>query len=206
MNRFFTGRKGSYDISRKTLYFMLVLVVLAFIFIYMAGTIQKYYGIAIENRDAVFAQIMASEAIFSPRCFAYYDESTGRLYPGFVDIDKLKAPWAETKKGCMKYADVPYSFSLQESSPSISPETGLMEGGVKYVFSSGAIEGEGEKTKRITMLVKEGIIQKETRWWDMQFQEYYIIGGQNKPRTGEQVFREVGTSVQSSLEGSQIGP
>ncbi|MDI6738043.1 MAG: hypothetical protein QME12_06035 [Nanoarchaeota archaeon] len=194
MNKLSINKRGSYDISRKTLYFILVLVVLAFIFIYMAGTIQKYYGIAMENRDAVFAQIMASEARFSTRCFAYYDESTGRIYPGFADMGKISQPWSELKKSCMKYADVPYAMKFEET-----------QGGSSHMFSSGTLEESTEKTKRFSIAVKEGVVQEQPGRWIMEFNDYYILSGQKEPRTGEQMAREGRESIEESLRGMPVG-
>ena len=137
------NRKGSYDISRKTLYFILVLFVLAFIFIYMAGTINKYYGISMDERDAVMAHIMSSEAIFSRWCFAYYDESTGRAYPGFIDADKFKKP---LNPSCLRYADAPYAFYLNPDSQD------------KQVISEDALLEDTDTVKDMFWVLKTGCL------------------------------------------------
>lgn len=102
-------KKGSYDLSRKTLYFIICLFVIGFMFIYLAGTINKYFGIAMQHEVAVKANIAVEELISSPRCFAYYDEVTGRAYPGIIDLQKFEAG---IQPGCLRYNDAAFSIAL----------------------------------------------------------------------------------------------
>lgn len=176
------GKKGSYDISRKTLYFIIVLVVLAFIFIYMAGTISKYYKISEKNKEAIMGQILLQEAIYSKNCFAYYDETTGRAYPGIIDQAKFEG---ERSKWCKRYIeDVPYKISMQNSNK---------------VIAGGMLDESTEKAERgiILKLANNGgfvygILNAEMN-------DYYLGDSQDKPsdnrETLEQVNREIGENI-----------
>ncbi|MEK6864278.1 MAG: hypothetical protein AABX27_03225 [Nanoarchaeota archaeon] len=179
------NRKGSYDISRKTLYFILVLFVLAFIFIYMAGTINKYYGISMDERDAVMAHIMSSEAIFSRWCFAYYDESTGRAYPGFIDADKFKKP---LNPSCLRYADVPFAFYLNPDSQD------------KQVISEGPLLEDTDTVKRYVLGIKNGMPMQVNPSLMLEFNDYYLRQNQKTQATGEEMSRAMYTAGQATEE------
>lgn len=180
------SRKGSYDISRKTLYFIIVLVVLAFIFIYMAGTISKHYLITEKNKEAIMGQILLQEAIYSKNCFAYYDETTGRLYPGIIDRAKFEG---EKSKSCMRYlGDIPYKISMKNSNK---------------VIAGGMLEESTEKAERgVIMKIANnggfayGILNAEMN-------DYYIGEEQDKPsdnrETLEQVNREIGENIDATV-------
>ncbi|MFH1065788.1 MAG: hypothetical protein V1734_04770 [Nanoarchaeota archaeon] len=178
-------RKGSYDISRKTLYFILVLFVLAFIFIYMAGTINKYYGISMDERDAVMAHIMSSEAIFSHWCFAYYDESTGRSYPGFIDVDKFKKPLNPL---CLRYVDVPYAFYLNPDSQD------------RQVISEGPLLEDTDTVKRYVLGIKNGMPMQTNPIFMLEFNDYYLRQNQRTQATGEEMSRAMYTAGQATEE------
>lgn len=180
------GKKGSYDISRKTLYFIIVLVVLAFIFIYMAGTISKYYSISSKNKEAIMGQILLQEAVYSPKCFAYYDETTGRTYPGIIDQAKFEG---EKSKSCRRYiGDIPYKISMKNSDK---------------VIAGGMLEESTEKAER-GVIVKiannggfaYGILNAEMN-------DYYLGDSQDKPsdnrETIEQVNREIGENIDATV-------
>lgn len=178
------GKKGSYDISRKTLYFIIVLFVLAFIFIYMAGTISKYYSISSKNKEAIRGQILLQEAIYSPNCFAYYDETTGRTYPGIIDQAKFEE---EHSKWCMRYIEgTPYKIST----PSKSIFTGLLNDNTEKAERSVLLKVSNSDILNYILLKAE-------------MNDYYLGERQDKPsdnrETIEQVNREIGEHIDETV-------
>ncbi len=162
------NRKASFDLSRKALYFILVLFVLTFIFLYMHSAIVKQGTKGIAHKESVTGQLIAAEALISPRCFAYYDEELGRAYPGIIDFDKMKEG---IKLGCLQYAQSHFKIRIYES--------GTIYMGVPdldAIVARGALEARTEKAERNILIAERS--SGEVRFFpgkmEIEVNDYYV--------------------------------
>ncbi|MDD4877808.1 MAG: hypothetical protein PHO02_02100 [Candidatus Nanoarchaeia archaeon] len=177
------GKRGSYDISRKTLYFIIVLFVLAFIFIYTAGTISKHYTISSKNKDAVMGQILLQETIYSPYCLAYYDETTGRTYPGIIDESKYNG---EKNKLCRRYlGDIPYAISMT---------------GSDKVIAGGMLGENTDKAERGVLLKKATSDKLVYVKFEAEMNDYYLGNRQSKPSDNRETLERMSEETGENLE------
>jgi len=103
-------KKGGYNLGRKAVYYIIVIFVLTFIFLYMRNALVDYNDTVTRDADQIEGAIIAAEALFSPKCFVYYDEEIGRAYPGIIDMAKFDDK--VFGKVCLPYIDDPYRFKL----------------------------------------------------------------------------------------------
>lgn len=162
------NKRGSYDLSRKALYFILVLFVITFIFLYMHAAIVKQGTKGITHKESITGQLIAAEALMSSRCFAYYDEEIGRAYPGVIDYDKIKGG---IKTGCLQYAQSPFKISIYEMG-SIHRETPELHAGV----AQGALEPKTEKATRSILIAErsEGKVRFFPGKMEIEVNDYYV--------------------------------
>ncbi|MBU2638705.1 MAG: hypothetical protein KJ955_07055 [Nanoarchaeota archaeon] len=162
------NRKASFDLSRKALYFILVLFVVTFIFLYMHAAIIKQGTKGITHRGSVSGQLIAAEALTSSRCFAYYDEELDRAYPGVIDFDKIKAG---LKLGCLQYAQNPFKISIYDA-PSIFRETPELHASV----ARGGLNPKTEKATRNILIAERS--SGEARFFpgkmEIEVNDYYV--------------------------------
>ncbi|MFH1638179.1 MAG: hypothetical protein ABIB71_07165 [Candidatus Woesearchaeota archaeon] len=82
-------RKGQYDIGRKTLYFIVVLFFVTFVFLYLKAVIDDSNNELFLRLHKAKAEIILQQLSTSPDCFAYYDQELARPYPGIIDSEKF---------------------------------------------------------------------------------------------------------------------
>ncbi len=93
-------RKGQYDIGRKTIYFIVVIFFLTFIFLYMRGVVVGSDEDLYYNLHHAKAELILQQLSTSPNCFAYHDAEISRTYPGILDSEKLTK---DSIDSCMKF-------------------------------------------------------------------------------------------------------
>ena len=101
--------KGQFDLSRKAIYYIIVLFVLAFIVIYMNNVIKSSNLRDISNLGKASGNQLVAELITSPSCFTFFDTDIGRSYPGIIDATRLND---ETLSGCARFFPDKFSASI----------------------------------------------------------------------------------------------
>jgi len=156
-------KKAAFNLGRKTLYFIITIFVITFIFLYMRNAITSYNDDVVSDFSNIEGAVIATEALMSPKCFAYYDEEIDRVYPGIIDYSKLNE---ETLgKGCMIYIDSPYKIKVLDKILRLT---------------------EGEDLETIIspiLILKDGVLKSDKM--EINVQDYYGWKGQKKPRDGE---------------------
>lgn len=99
-------KKAQMDLSRKTVYYVIVLFVLAFMVIYMNNIIKSGNQKDVSLLGKASGNLLIAELATSPNCFAYMDNDLNRVYPGIIDMDRFN----EIPPNCAKY--YPGRFSL----------------------------------------------------------------------------------------------
>lgn len=80
-------KKGAYDLGRKALYYIVAIMIIAFIFVYVSNALYKQQGKGLENLNSIKG-IGAINQVNS--CFYYEDKELGRIYANTVDMEKFK--------------------------------------------------------------------------------------------------------------------
>ena len=70
----------------KYIFHILLIII---IFIIVMALIKRFQDDKIETFDLEM-EIMKNRIIYSPTCLAYNDMSTGKTYPGIIDINNFK--------------------------------------------------------------------------------------------------------------------
>lgn len=99
-------KKAQMDLSRKTVYYIIALFVLAFMVIYMNNIIKSGNQKDVSLLGNASGNLLIAELAASPNCFAYMDDDLNRVYPGMIDMDRFN----EIPLNCAKY--YPGRFSL----------------------------------------------------------------------------------------------
>ena len=61
--------------------------------------------------EDVEKQLIVTETLYSPDCFAYFDEELQRTFPGIIDLSKFNQ---ETFDSCFKYIDQDVKLEIGE--------------------------------------------------------------------------------------------
>src|SRR3989344_6745652 len=101
------NKKAQFDLSRKAVYYIIVLFVLAFIVISMNNVIKSGNLKDVSLIGKSYGNLLVAEVLTSPNCFSYRDEDIGRNYPGIIDVKMFN----EENK-CGKYFPDKYSISF----------------------------------------------------------------------------------------------
>lgn len=95
------NKKAQFDVGRKFIYYLLVIFFLIVIFIFLNTTFAKFDYRILDSSNKLSSNIVATEMIMSPFCFAYFDEEIERTYPGIIDKSKFNNE--NIYKSCGKY-------------------------------------------------------------------------------------------------------
>lgn len=79
-------KKGAYDLGRKAVYYITVIVIIAFLFAYMTNNFRRYQIIRMSNLDELTDLVMLNNII---KCVAKIDKDTGRIYLDTIDEAKI---------------------------------------------------------------------------------------------------------------------
>lgn len=79
-------KKGAYDLGRKSLYYIVAIMIIALMFVYTSNVLYRYQEKGFKNLEGM-QDLGTINKINS--CFYYEDKETGRIYPNTVDLDKF---------------------------------------------------------------------------------------------------------------------
>lgn len=85
----FKKRRGSFDVSAMIFYLMttlFILVLIMFTFLYIIGGFKINITYTARGMES---SLLTHRILYSPNCFAYYDNHLLRTYPGVIDINKF---------------------------------------------------------------------------------------------------------------------
>jgi len=156
------NKKGGYDVSRKWIYWILALFLFAFMFLYMRNAIASHNDVAVEHLDKIEGAVIISEAIFSPKCFSYYDKDLGRAYPGIIDLAKFNEE--RFNEDCFVFIENPFTIKLGD-------------------ITLGNSRDEELEKIIVPVLVKDGEIIRKDKL-EIGVMDYYGWEGQDSPREG----------------------
>lgn len=80
-------KKGGYDLGRKSVYYVVALIIIAIVFIYTSNATYKYQAKGIEHLKSLEGLGMLNKI---NSCFAHEDKEIGRIYPNTIDMEKFK--------------------------------------------------------------------------------------------------------------------
>jgi len=95
-------KKGAYDLGRKAMYYIVVMIIIAILFTYMTNNFHKYKVTMISNLDEVTDLVIINNIM---KCVSQKDEDTGKI--SFYIIDK-KMLEGEALMNCLGN-DKPYT-------------------------------------------------------------------------------------------------
>lgn len=72
-------KKGAYDLGRKSVYYIVVVIIVAILFIYMTNSFRKYQVTQLSNLNEVTDLVMINNIM---KCVSQKDPDTGRIYFG----------------------------------------------------------------------------------------------------------------------------
>lgn len=107
-------KKGAYDIGRKAIYMLLVVFVLAVIFLNANNIFSKYQQRITQDASKIENRLILLEMTTSPKCLAYEDPETKRVYQGVIDIRKFDA--VQLRKDCVKFVKKKFYVELGDLS------------------------------------------------------------------------------------------
>lgn len=105
-------KKAQFDLSRKTVYYIFALFILAFIVISMINVIKSgnLKDISLLGKSA--GNLLVAEIVTSSNCFAEHDEDLDRNYPGIINLDNFNEERLNT---CGKYFQDKFSVTIDNT-------------------------------------------------------------------------------------------
>ena len=82
--------EGAFDIARKTLYWGISAFILSLLVLGVTLMMLNYKGQMEKTSPLLEANILASRFYSSPKCFAYQDPVTERVYPRLIVLERFK--------------------------------------------------------------------------------------------------------------------
>jgi hypothetical protein len=130
-------KKGAFDLGRKALYMIVVVLILTVVFLYMRHMVLSYTSEVVSNVDRVEKEVIVQKMLFSPECLAYKDTESGRVYPGTIVLGKVSD---NLGKNCLKFIKRPVKLRVL---------MGKTSGGSYSGF-------EGTDVERRSVIVRDG--------------------------------------------------
>lgn len=79
-------KKGAYDLGRKAVYYIVVIVIIAILFVFISSSFRKYQIEKLSILNEVTDFIIVNNVI---KCISYKDADTGRFYLYRIDESKF---------------------------------------------------------------------------------------------------------------------
>lgn len=79
-------KKGAYDLGRKAVYYIVVVIIIAVLFVYIMNNFREYRMTMLSTLDKATDLAMVNNVL---RCVSQKDADTGRIYLGKIDPVKL---------------------------------------------------------------------------------------------------------------------
>lgn len=108
-------KRAQYDLSRKVIYFIVVLFFLAIMFLLLNSTFKTLDLRVLTATEKMSHRVLMNEMVFSPHCFAYVDPETQRAYPGVIDLARFND--ANLYSPCGKYYKGKFTVYLVRDKP-----------------------------------------------------------------------------------------
>ncbi len=79
-------KKGAYDLGRKAVYYIVVIIIIAILFVYISNSFRKYQVVRLSTLDELADLVLLNNVI---KCVSQKDSDTGRVYLYKIDEAKL---------------------------------------------------------------------------------------------------------------------
>jgi len=79
-------KKGAYDLGRKSIYYIVVVIIIAFLFVYVTNNFKNYQATMFSTMDKATDLVMVDNVM---KCLSIKDADTGRVHFGIIDRSKL---------------------------------------------------------------------------------------------------------------------
>lgn len=79
-------KKGAYDLGRKSVYYIVVVIIVTVLFVFVSNSFRKYQVTKLSNLDEVTDFVMINTII---KCISQKDADTGKIYMNKIDEAKL---------------------------------------------------------------------------------------------------------------------
>ena len=83
------NKKAQFDLAKKQIYFMIIGFVMTLILIGTFMMMSKYKANLMEYPPELESSLINMGFVNNPGCFAYQDESSGRVFHNTIDIKKF---------------------------------------------------------------------------------------------------------------------
>lgn len=79
-------KKGAYDLGRKAVYYIVVIIIIAILFVYISNSFRKYQIVRLSTLDELADLAVLNNVV---KCVSQKDTDTGRVYLYKIDESKL---------------------------------------------------------------------------------------------------------------------
>lgn len=145
-------RKAQYDLSRKAMYYILVIFVIAAMFIYLANSFDKYRKKSIEHADDLANLIAVTKVVY---CLSYED-GNGKIHTGVLDQDKFTK---EKLTSCLEKDELFKGAAIKVALEKETIKTIEEDGTKKYDTFYKYVLSPGKEVKKLKIEVAQ--IEKE---------------------------------------------
>lgn len=149
------GQESAFEVANKTVFFMIIAVVLGGLAIFFFWAISEYERQLAHVPPQAQAEFLALRFTHAADCFAYQDPETKQIYPGVIDLQKFTA---ETLSHCYVSADrKAFNFQLVLDDKTVATDYWV---GVKALTLYRPVmvkEGNQLKRARLTIHVQERV-------------------------------------------------
>lgn len=104
--------KGQFVLGYKTIYFIVALFVLTFIFLFLYNAFLDYHTGKVQCTDTALEEIMIAKFLYG-ECFTYTDPEVNRALPGTVDISKFSQ---ESLEDCFTFITKKVNITIEGKS------------------------------------------------------------------------------------------
>lgn len=132
-------KKGAYDLGRKAVYYIVVVVIIAVLFLYITNNFRNYQVVRLSTLDKATDLVMVQAAL---KCLSQKDTETGRTYMYKIDESKLEK---EALINCLG-KDKPYAnkaIKIEIKGKEITTQEPYFE----YTKYTKTVEYKGQKEK-----------------------------------------------------------
>lgn len=79
-------KKGAYDLGRKAMYYIVVIIIIAILFVYISNSFRKYQVVRLSTLDELSDLVVLNNVI---KCISQKDADTGNILIYTIDESKL---------------------------------------------------------------------------------------------------------------------
>jgi len=122
MNFKLFSKCAQFDVARKSIFWMMAIVVIVVALAFFASIISNYRGSLISIPPKLNVELLSLRFLGNPDCFAYRD-ANGRVYPGVIDLAKFTP---ERMDACYKintdkgYQQINFKLGLQNANKTVA--------------------------------------------------------------------------------------